>query len=187
MVLCKLTRFALCLCLLRPQGQRTLSFHGRQRQRNPRQCHLSNVGLRWWGFRWNLWRCQGLYQQSTEERHEVKLDLLAALCVFALSRSCLSCSPLCISPGPQHLWPYFIRSCACPCAALDFIRRVRGLNGALELFVLFPPLGRGAPGAFVWPLWSPLFRDKHSCVTCSVLCEWVAVLPCVTFKCGTSE
>lgn len=70
------------ICLFCPQGQWTFSFHGRQRQRNPGQRDLSNVGLRWWGFWWNLWRCQGLYQQSTEERYEVKpLDLIHSLCL----------------------------------------------------------------------------------------------------------
>lgn len=49
-----------------------------------------------------------------------------------------------------------------------------------------PSLGQGAPEAFVWPLWSPLSLTRIPAwhvLSCS---EWAAVLPCVTFKCGTS-
>lgn len=161
----------LSVCLFYPQGQRTFSFHGRQRQWNPSQCYLSNVGLRWWGFWWNLWWCQGLYQQSTKERYEVKLlDLIQFLCLH-LAQLVILISPLWISTSTQA--PLAILSKSLCAALVYFTCRVQGLNGALpfnpQLILLFPSLGQDAPWGFPWLLLSSLLCDTDSCTTCSLL------------------
>lgn len=181
------------VCVLRPQGQRTFSFHGRQRQRNPCQCHLSNVGLRWWGFRWNLWRCQGLYQQSTKERHEVKLpDLLLFVCLH-LAAVAIRVSPwICMAAASLAiLYKELCVPCRLRvCSALCFTHGVQGLDGAFASVAgsLCPSLPSGeGTGAFVWPLRSPLLRGTHPCMTRSVLLWMGCSLMCVAFKRGTSE
>lgn len=61
--------FALCLSC---QAQRSVSFYGRQRQRDSVQRHLGHLGLRGRGLWWNLRQRKRLHHQPAEERHEVR-------------------------------------------------------------------------------------------------------------------
>lgn len=59
-------------CLSSSQAERSVSFHGRQWQRDSVQRHFGHLGLWGRGLWRNLWQRQRFHHQPAEERHEVR-------------------------------------------------------------------------------------------------------------------